>query len=206
MNSCLLYTPSFYFFFAPNERLLYANVQSEISSMEWWENKRFLMTGRRKITSLNEIQLHHNPNHIYSPDELHTKPSLNPVVKVSAGDVTLKQNNSGEKSEAEVHRIGAAQHLVQSVLILLLLVKQKKEKSKDGKFSCWMNSKLLFSLCTTMYWQSSVWTVNKINRLRNQSTHSWEIKEKKHLFSQATARWSGYLLSLCAGSVFSCSC
>lgn len=43
----------------------------------------------------------------------------------------------------------------------------------------------------------SVWTVNKINRLRNQSTHSW-----KGIYSAtATARWFTYLLSLCAVDV-----
>lgn len=76
----------------------------------------------------------------------------------------------------------------------IALVKQKEWKRK---LLVWMNSKLLFSLRSNEC-RSSVWTVNKINRLRNQSTHSWEIKGTKHLFSEATARWSNYLLSLTA--------
>lgn len=76
----------------------------------------------------------------------------------------------------------------------IALLKQKEWKRK---LLVWMNSKLLFSHRGNEC-RGNVWTVNKINRLRNQSTHSWEIKGKKHLFSQATARWSNYLLSLTA--------
>lgn len=68
---------------------------------------------------------------------------------------------------------------------------QQTKMRRKKSFLFAMNSKLPFA---SPGLRCSVWTVKKINRLRNQSTHSW----KSIYLATATARWSNYLLSLCA--------
>lgn len=93
-----------------------------------------------------------------------------------------------------IHTLHIDCNLFQFYYQIMQQQKMRSEEDEEKSFLFAMNSKLPFA---SPGLRCSVWTVNKINRLRNQSTHSW-----KGIYSAtATARWFTYLLSLCAVDV-----